>query len=95
MGLRNSLELLRAHTHNVMISCTAWTRGAQTPRRGMVAYAARLHRSYRFGAVGRRGPSWQAVGFVHAKNCIHRDVKGDNFMMDFKDAGWRAPQCRG
>eukprot|EP00429_Kryptoperidinium_foliaceum_P086215 CAMPEP_0176194440 /NCGR_PEP_ID=MMETSP0121_2-20121125/6002_1 /TAXON_ID=160619 /ORGANISM="Kryptoperidinium foliaceum, Strain CCMP 1326" /LENGTH=718 /DNA_ID=CAMNT_0017533187 /DNA_START=18 /DNA_END=2174 /DNA_ORIENTATION=- len=28
---------------------------------------------------------WEAVGFVHAKNCIHRDVKGDNFMMDFKD----------
>jgi len=28
---------------------------------------------------------WEAVAFVHGKNCVHRDIKGDNFMMDFKD----------
>merc|ERR1719410_2939655 len=25
---------------------------------------------------------WQAVAFLHSKNYVHRDGKGDNFMMD-------------
>mmetsp|Transcript_50502 Transcript_50502/g.153626 ORF Transcript_50502/g.153626 Transcript_50502/m.153626 type:complete len:305 (-) Transcript_50502:145-1059(-) len=28
---------------------------------------------------------WGAVAFVKSRNCVHRDVKGDNFMMDMKD----------
>jgi len=28
---------------------------------------------------------WESVTWVHSKGCVHRDIKGDNFMMDLKD----------
>merc|ERR1719336_234413 len=28
---------------------------------------------------------WRAVAFLHSKSCVHRDVKGDNFMMDLPE----------
>ena len=27
---------------------------------------------------------WQAIAWIHQNNCVHRDVKGDNFMMDME-----------
>jgi len=28
---------------------------------------------------------WESIAFMHSRNCVHRDVKGDNFMMDIAD----------
>jgi len=28
---------------------------------------------------------WESIAFMHSRNCAHRDVKGDNFMMDIAD----------
>lgn len=28
---------------------------------------------------------WESIAFIHSRNCAHRDVKGDNFMMDIPD----------
>jgi len=25
---------------------------------------------------------WNAISYIHSQDCVHRDVKGDNFMMD-------------
>lgn len=33
---------------------------------------------------------WQAIAWIHSNSCVHRDIKGDNFMMDCPDLANKA-----